>query len=74
MNTEIIAIECSRRRPDLWNIWTLERIKKAFAMGRGTTSDFKRFVRDNSRFATFITTPTEIAEFIAKNGEEVTAL
>ena len=73
MNTEIIAIECSRRRPDLWNVWTLERIKSAFSLGHGTPADFQRFVRDNSHYAHFITDPSEIEKFLTKYNEEVTA-
>ena len=73
MNAEIIAIECSRRRPDLWNVWTLERIKSAFSLGHGTLADFRRFVRDNSHYAHFITAPSEIEKFLTKYNKEATA-
>ena len=73
MNTEIIAIECSRRRPDLWNVWTLERIKSAFSLGHGALADFRKFVRANSQYAHFITAPAEIEKFLTKYNEEVTA-
>ena len=73
MNTGIIAIECNRRRPDLWNAWTLERIKSAFSLGHGTLANFRRFVRDNSHYAHFITDPSEIEKFLTKYSEEVTA-
>ena len=73
MNAGIIAIECSRRQPDLWNVWTLERVKAAFSLGHGTLADFRRFVRDNSRYAHFITDPSEIEKFLTKYNEEVIA-
>ena len=73
MNAEIIAIECSRRDPELWNVWTLGRVQAAFSLGRGTPADLRKFARDNSQYANFITAPAEIAEFLAKHREEVTA-
>lgn len=73
MNAEIIAIECSRRDPELWNVWTLGRVQAAFSLGHGTPADFQRFVRDNSHYAHFITDPSEIEKFLTKYNEEVTA-
>ena len=73
MNAEIIAIECNRRQPDLWNVWTLERVQAAFSLGHGTPADFQKFAGNNALYAHFITNPAEIAEFLAKHREEVTA-
>ena len=70
MNAEIIAIECNRRAPELWNVWTLERVQAAFALGRGTPADFRRYARDNSRYAHFITAPAKIARFLVKHSGE----
>ena len=70
MTAGIIAIERSRRHPDLWNVWTLERVKAAFSCGKGTPADFREFIRANSKYARFITSPAEIEKFLTKyNGE-----
>ena len=68
MNAGIIAIECSRRRPYLWNVWTLERVEAAFSLGHGTLADFRKFVRNNSKYVHFITDPAEIEKFLANEG------
>ena len=68
MNAGIIAIECSRRQPDLWNIWTPERVKSAFSLGHGTPADFHKFIRANSQYAHFITAPEEIDKFLKTKG------
>ena len=68
MSTGIIAIERSRRRPDLWNVWTLERVEAAFSLGHGTLADFRKFVRNNSKYAHFITDPAEIEKFLTNEG------
>lgn len=61
----IAAIEISKRAPDCWNVWTLERVRGAFSCGRGTPADLARYMRENAPYCEWITDPAEIAAFIS---------
>ena len=37
-----------------YNVWDSKRIKGAFRGGRGTEKDFKCYMNDNRKYATFI--------------------
>ena len=65
----IAAIEISKRAPDCWNVWSLERVRGAFGFGHGTPADLARYMRENAKYCKWITDPAEIAVFI--NSQEV---
>ena len=65
----IVAIEISKRAPDCWSVWTLERVRGAFSFGRGTPADLVRYMRENVHCCEWITDPADIAAFI--NSQEV---
>lgn len=37
----------------LYNVWTMERIQKAFNFGKGTLKDFKKYIENNKNLAYF---------------------
>ena len=37
----------------LYNVWDMERIKKAFNNGNGTLKDFKAYMENNKQYAYF---------------------
>ena len=39
--------------------WTPDRIKKAFAFGRGTTADLQKYISNNRQYAIFYDTEKE---------------
>ena len=45
-------IEISKKS-GLKRAWTTEQIKKAFNSGRGTISDFKKYMKNNKNFCIF---------------------
>lgn len=51
---KIIAIEYSKKNPELFNYWTEERIKGAFNFGNGTIKDLKRYAKNNKQFCTIV--------------------
>ena len=59
---KIIAYEISKHngkskeqnfKNGLYNVWDMERIKKAFNNGNGSISDFKKYVNNNKSLAYF---------------------
>ena len=60
---KIIAYEISKRngkskeqnfKNGLFNVWTMERITRAFNNGNGTLKDFKTFMENNKQYVYFI--------------------
>ena len=49
-NTQVIAIEYSKKNPELFNTWDIDRIKNAFNNGHGTIKDLKRYAKDNTKY------------------------
>lgn len=51
---KIIAIEYSKKNPELYNIWDSERVKNAFNFGNGTIEDLKRYANNNKKYCTIV--------------------
>lgn len=62
----MLYIEISKKCND-FNIWTDERIKKAFNRGKGTFEDFKRYMNDNKVYCEFITNQNDVYDYLNKN-------
>lgn len=65
--SEIIAIEIYKKYPDCIQIWTKEKIKRAFNFGAGTEKDFAEFMHNNRKYCKFITDKNEIARELNNN-------
>lgn len=54
MSEFIFVVDCSNGKnvsanvkEGSWDIWSAERIERAFNFGNGTEKDFSRFIKDN---------------------------
>ena len=59
IDKKILKTECNNNieiaLKDGWFLdWNPERVKSAFAFGKGTIKDLNRYINDNKQFAVFI--------------------
>ena len=54
MKNQVIAIEYSKKNPELYNVWDEERVKNAFNNGHGTIDNLREYANNNRQYCTIV--------------------